>query len=269
MTSIDGFARRETAEGELWLAHGFEQAAEELGLDSQSGWERHLAAGVRAGRGNVAFVDTSAGRLVLKQLRRGGVAGPLWGERFPSRRRLLENLTLPSLARERGVRTPAASCLLLIASGPGLWRGWLAIEAVTGGESFVDRLRERPPGHDDWTAALEAVRALHDAGIEHPDLNLGNLLFDPEGAVWILDLDRSRVHGEGLDDDARIDGIRRVERSYHKSCFRKGLEPEAGIDWLAAYGEGDPSLNARWEQRRDRDQARLKRHRRGWKRLSL
>ena len=75
MATVDGFARRAISRGELWLADGFEHAVDELGLDQLSRWEERLSSGVPAGRGNVAFVETAQGPLVLKQLRRGGVAG--------------------------------------------------------------------------------------------------------------------------------------------------------------------------------------------------
>jgi len=266
MTSIDGFSRQKIPQGELWLAEGFEPAAIELGLDHRSGWERHIAAGVHAGRGKVAFVETDAGSVMLKQLRRGGVAGPIWRERFPSRRRLMANLTLPALARERGIATPPAVALLLIASGPSLWRGWLAVRTVPGAVDFIDRVRERPPTHDEWAEALGAVRRLHDAGFGHPDLNLGNLMVDAAGDIWVIDLDRCRVRAGGLEPDARITAIRRIERSYHKTCLLNGLDPDSRIDWLELYSGGDRSLDLRWEERRDLDCARLERHRRGWRR---
>jgi 3-deoxy-D-manno-octulosonic acid kinase len=269
MAKVDGFARRAISRGELWLADGFEHAVDELGLDQLSRWKERLSSGVPAGRGNVAFVETAQGPLVLKQLRRGGVAGPLWRERFPSRRRLLDNLMLPALARERGVRTPPAIALLLVPSGPALWRGWLAIQAVLDAVPLSERIGDDPPKHDEWVAALAAVRGLHDAGFDHPDLNLGNLLVGPDGGVWVIDLDRCRVREQGLEQDGRITGIRRIERSYHKTCFLRGVEPDPRIDWLELYSGGDRSLDLRWEQRRDRDLARLRRHRSAWKRPSL
>ena len=76
MTAVDGFSCLETSDGDLWLAEGFAAEAETLGLADRSRWEEHLAAGVPGGRGQVAFVESSGGTVVLKQLRRGGLAGP-------------------------------------------------------------------------------------------------------------------------------------------------------------------------------------------------
>jgi hypothetical protein len=143
------------------------------------------------------------------------------------------------------------------------------VQAVPGATALSDRLVDNPPTHDEWAAALAAVRGLHDAGFAHPDLNLGNLLFDAERRVWVIDLDGCRVRERGLGEDGRITGIRRIERSYHKICFLRGLDPDTRIDWLELYSGGDRSLDLRWEQRRARDLARLRRHRSGWKRSQL
>ncbi len=189
MKVLDGFRRIDVADGELWIAEDFEDGAERLGLTDQSRWNASIEAGTRAGRGKIAHIEDAGRHLTLKQLRRGGLAARLWRDRFAARDRLIRNLSLPRAARQRGVATPAALALLVVGGPPGLWRGWLATETVVGGRDLgglllADGIRDR-----DWRAALDAVRGLHDAGFEHPDLNLGNLLLDPAGRAWILDLD--------------------------------------------------------------------------------
>jgi hypothetical protein len=82
----------------------------------------------------------------------------------------------------------------------------------------------------------------------------------------VIDLDHSIVRHEPLDPDRRIDGIRRIERSYLKTCFLSDLPIDTEIDWLRLYAPGDPALVARWDRRRDSDLARLRRHRRAWRR---
>ncbi|MCH7780626.1 MAG: hypothetical protein IH848_07250, partial [Acidobacteria bacterium] len=77
MKSLDGFSRVVVADGELWIAEGFEDVAGELGLAERSRWDALIADGVSGGRGRIAFVECRGRRAALKQLRRGGVAGPL------------------------------------------------------------------------------------------------------------------------------------------------------------------------------------------------
>ena len=258
------FTRHATPEGELWLAPGFEQGAEDLGLSSRARWDRYVSAGIPAGRGRVAFVEAGTLSIAIKKLHRGGRYGRIWRDRFHSRSRLFANLAMPTLARDRGIPTPAPLALLLVPGPPALWRGWFALEAVAGGVDLIRRVREKSPSRDEWASALAVVRRLHDAGIEHPDLNLGNLLIDNDRNAWVIDLDRCRAATTALGADARIDGIRRIERSYHKTCFQEGLAADTEIDWLDLYAADDSLLATRWSQRLARDRAMLARHRRTW-----
>ena len=266
MTSLDGFSRVVVADGELWLAEGFENAAEELGLAKRARWDALIAKGVPGGRGKIAFVERSRRRVALKQLCRGGVAGGIWRERFLSRERVIENLSIPKLARDRGVATPPALALLVVSGPPGLWRGWLAIETVPAARDVRKRMVERVTTPVEWAEVLSAARRLHDAGIEHPDLNLGNLMIDAAGRGWVVDLDGCTVHAAALDVDRRIDNLRRIERSYLKTCFLNDLTADPAIDWPAAYAPDAERIAARWKQRSERDVAKLKRHRRTWRR---
>ena len=266
MSPLSGFSSVRVADGELWFADGFEAAARELGLAEHSRWVSRIEEGIPGGRGKIAFVESSGRRLALKQLRRGGVAGSIWRDRFSSRERLIDNLSIPKLARDRGVATPAALALLIVPGPPAWWRGWLAIETVPNAPDLRKRLPTDPPSAAEWSDALAAVRKLHDAGIEHPDLNLGNVLVDAAGRGWVIDLDRSTVHDRPLDIDRRIDGIRRIERSYLKTCFVHELPIDTGIDWLRLYASKDASMAERWSQRHESDLTKLRRHRRAWRR---
>ena len=176
------------------------------------------------------------------------------------------NLSIPALARARGVATPAALALLVVSGPPRLWRGWLAIETVAHARDMRQRVLDRAPRTAEWTVALSVARALHDVGIEHPDLNLGNLLIDAGGKAWVIDLDGCTVHAAALAVDRRIDAVRRIERSYLKTCCLNDVAVDPRIEWPAAYAPGDAELAARWERRARRDVAKLNRHRRLWRR---
>ena len=261
-----GFRRLVVADGELWLAEGFAEMAEGFGLADRSRWEDLIATGRAAGRGRIVSIEKSGCRVTLKQLRRGGVAGPIWRDRFFLRTRLTANLSIPTLARGRGVATPAALALLVVSGPPGLWRGWLAIETVVHARDMRQHVLEQAPTAAEWAAVLSVARGLHDVGIEHPDLNLGNLLIDASGKAWVIDLDGCTVHAQALDVDRRIDAVRRIERSYLKTCFRNDVAVDPEIEWPAAYAPDDAGLAARWGQRESRDVAKLNRHRRTWRR---
>jgi hypothetical protein len=94
------------------------------GLADPGAWESRLAAGSGpAGRGRMARLELPGSiALLLKRMRRGGLAAALWRDRFAGTRRLLANLRLPSEAARRGIPSPQAAALLLEPGPPGLWR---------------------------------------------------------------------------------------------------------------------------------------------------
>lgn len=200
------------------------EALIEAGFDRAERWQRELDGGEQdSGRGATAVVRLP-GRapLRLKQLRRGGLVGPLWRDRYPGRGRPRANFLVPRLAIERGVPTPAPVALLMLQGPPGLFRAWLALCEVEPARDLMQRLRagEEP----DWVALGVAWKALFEAGIEHPDLNLGNLLLDGEGRGWILDLDKARLHSGPLAPNLRERAFARMERSYAKTI---SADPDA------------------------------------------
>ena len=257
------FVRRDGAGGTLWVRRDLESAALAAFLDRESGWESRLDRRA-GGRGPTGLLDFGAAGPVarLKRLRRGGIAGPLWRDRFPGSSRILANLAVPAEARRRGVPTPEPLALLAIPGPPGLWRGWLATEEIPGAYPL-----ERRFGSTEEAAAvreaMRVVRAMHDAGVEHRDLNLGNLLLRPvaEGeAVVVLDLDDARLHPGPLRFGVRRRALRRLERSTAK---RTGVR--AYDAWYVAYADGDAALAERLAAGRWLDRMWISLHRLGWK----
>jgi len=92
------------------------------------------------------------------------------------------------LARARGVPVPE-----LLESGPS----WLATRFASG----------RPAQRADLPELLSAIRRMHDAGMLHRDLHLGNLWITPQGPLF-LDVQKARFlpHVPAL--------LRRRERGY-------------------------------------------------------
>jgi 3-deoxy-D-manno-octulosonic acid kinase len=231
-------------------------AVREEELDDPSRWNALLGdATVAAGRGTTARLRLSGGtRVVLKALRRGGLTSFLWRDHFPGARRLIDNLVIPLEAIRRGVATPAPVALLIERRPAGLCRGWLAIEEIAGAIDLLTWLREgRPP--EAAGEAMRAVRTLHDAGVNHLDLNLGNLLLRPGTGdrveAFVIDLDRAELSDCPLPFAPRSSGLRRVERSYVKNFGYGGpLAPDAGERLDSLYAGNDTDLSRRLDAAR-------------------
>ncbi len=264
-----GFRRIDAGPAALYAREDLAADLVAAGLTARSAWSSRLDEGkARAGRGRTGTLDLPGGaRLLLKELRRGGLAGELRPASFRGSSRLLANLTLPASLGRRGVPTPPAVALLLARTGPGRFGGHLAVERIEGAEDLGTRLDRGGWADEALCAALDVVERMHDAGFRHRDLNLGNLLLrgrPPE--AWVIDLDGGSLGGGPLGPWARARGLARLERSYVKRFGEAGpLGPGAGSRFWEGYAAENPVvrravLRLRWAGRID-----VSWHRTGWR----
>jgi 3-deoxy-D-manno-octulosonic acid kinase len=188
--------------------------------------ERCACPASRNERGTVRFTEVAGERAAVRHYWRGGLIGRFVRDLFFDPRRPFRELDLYDEALAAHV--PTLEPLGAVARRTGLfWRFDLVTRAVDGaadlGALFASGLAGAPPARRRAVlrAAAAAVRALHEAGIEHADLNLRNLLaVEPkEGgapAVLVIDLDRARRRGAPLPERARLANLLRLYRSARK-----------------------------------------------------
>lgn len=245
-------------------------SASRAGLDRPDTWRQRLAERAGStGRGATALLALPSGRTArIKRLCRGGWTAPLWRDRFVGARRALDNLRLPVEANRRGVATPVPLALLIERHWPGLVRAWLAVDEVAGATDLRSRLASgRRPTEAELGTVLRLVRNMHERGVEHRDLNLGNLLIreDDGLAAFVIDLDRGRLHRGPLGFRPRQRALRRLERSYVKSCHPGPASEEVRRAIYAHYAAGDRELARRLEQGRRMGRMWIGLHRLGWR----
>ena len=109
---------------------------------------------------------------------------------------------------------------------------------------------------------------MHDRGLAHRDLNLGNLLIRRGTApqAFVIDLDRARLHVGPLGFHPRQRALRRLERSYVKSCVAGSVSEDVRNSIYTLYAADDRGLAARLEQGRYAGRAWISLHRLGWRR---
>jgi len=203
--------------------------------------------------------------------RRGGLLGPLLGDRYASPEPCLrEHALVVALAAEAlPVPTPVFAAA---------WRsgwGWRCAVATVEREGAVDLAGwlDGGPSAQERRAAARAVgrtlKRLHDAGVTHGDLQLRNLLLEPDSAAGApdclaIDFDRAR-RGPSLRPAARMREWIRLERSFHRTGRDAFLTPRIRAAALAAYGGSDRGLRRAMLDRLPRERARLRRHRLAWR----
>jgi hypothetical protein len=268
----EGFDLLEAAGATLLARRELVQPLTDLGLGSPEGWRRLLPAShAAAGRGSTARITLPGDeRLLLKKLIRGGLAGRFRRELFSSSGRLLDNIRLPLEALRRGIPT-AAPAALLLAHGPGgMHRGWLALEEIAGARDLSELYSLGcSPSEAELGAAMAVVRLMHEAGLVHPDLNLGNLLIrerSGEYEAYVIDLDKASFSEGPLPFKRRRAALRRLERSYVKGCHFSGRRPERSERdrFYRLYAAGDSGLVARLAQGRASGAFQIYLHRIWW-----
>jgi hypothetical protein len=266
----DGFASSTRGTFTLVARAGDAEAVRQAGLGEPCGWEQRLAAGAgSAGRGATARIEVPTGGIArLKRLHRGGRIGAVWRDRFPGTRRVLDNLRLPVEAGRRGLATAAPLALLIDRLRCGLCRAWLAVDEIDATDLRTCFAAGRPPTAEEWGVVLRLVRGMHDRGIEHRDLNLGNLLIRRGGepAAFVVDLDRGRLRAGPLGFGPRQRALRRLERSYVKCCHPGPASDDVRRMIYSDYAAGDTDLARRLERGRPAGRAWIGIHRLGWRR---
>jgi len=185
------------------------------------------------GRGGTSRIPTEQGDLVLRRLRRGGAMRWLGETYFGLHPRPLREFATLLRARRRGLPVPDPVAAVVERRLGIAYRGFLLMRDL-GGEPLSALIgREAPP---DLLALLaEEMRRVHDAGLDHPDLNLGNVLWIPRSfgsRLAFVDLDRARLHGGPLGVTARRRCLRRLRRSAAKLDPGGRLFSAAALDRL-------------------------------------
>ncbi|MGE0160428.1 MAG: lipopolysaccharide kinase InaA family protein [Gemmatimonadales bacterium] len=162
---------------------------------------------------------------VCRHYRRGGRLAPLLDDRYLAWgiERPLRELRASAAARARGVRTPAVVAGAAYGAGP-FYRADLVTEHVTDARSLADALHEERDGamrRSLLRRAGSAVRDLELARLLHADASAGNILLQPDGPAWVIDLDRCAVLP--AEAPAPVGPMReRLERSMRKLSASSG-----------------------------------------------
>jgi len=238
----------------MYLRAGFEDALADLMDPLATLWRRlERATPVARGRGNVAIWPLSdrEERVVLRRYAHGGILGGLLGHRFWGMSRPIRELAITEYAREGKASVPLALGAVIERLTWPTCRAVFVTAEVPAAEDLVHFCFRM--GHDSGPDAAREkrrvlaevarqVRALHDAGIEHADLHLKNLLLHDDGKggprVALIDLDGSRPQSPG-GEAFRLRNLMRLARSLRKlRVARAAITPTDGLRFVREYLRG-------------------------------
>lgn len=246
-----GFVREHGAGSLSVVRADLEAGARALGLLEPDGIARAFAAGtlLAGGRAPVALVAWPNGgpEVVVRRLRHGGALGPWLGGATLGPGRVLRELALTSaLAGSGNALVPEPALALARRRWGPVWECAIGTLRVPGRDLFALLREARGAAEREaaLAAAARAVRAFHDLGARHADLNASNLLLAPRGgalAATVIDLDRARLRAR-VPAHRRAREIARLWRSLAKRGGDARLSTAEREAFLGAYCAGDDAL---------------------------
>jgi 3-deoxy-D-manno-octulosonic acid kinase len=193
--------------------------------------ERGEVEGEARGRGSVLFINTGGRSLVLRHYRRGGLISKINRDRYWWRNeqatRPFAEWQLTYHLHRAGLPVPAPVAARYRRIGP-TYTGDIITERLLGVETLAQRLYRSAVPILHWIAIGRTIRAFHDLGVCHADLNAHNVLLGPDTQVYLVDFDRGRLRKPGLWCDGNLV---RLRRSLEKITY--GLPPDriSEADW--------------------------------------
>lgn len=172
--------------------------------------------GSSSGRGEAHFLNFGGRAMVLRPYRRGGMIGrfnrDLYFRTGLEQSRAFQEFSLLQSMRIDGLAVPRPIAVRVSPQGL-FYRAALLTERIPDARPMEEVLREASLPVDVWQRVGAAIRRMHDASVDHTDLNCRNILIDSDAQVWLIDFDKCQKRPSGAWAQANLD---RLERSLKK-----------------------------------------------------
>lgn len=192
------------------------------------------------GRGSAYAFRRGDWELILRHYWRGGQIKKLLRDQFVFRSlessRPVREFLLLEYMRALGLPVPRPVAARLVRYRV-YYRADFVMEKIADAQVLLEVIASRALPAEIWQSIGSCIRRLHDAGVQHVDLNSRNIMLDSELSPWIIDFDNCRLRGAG---QWRQQDIARLKRSMDKHASRQPLA-FTPADWealLTGYDKG-------------------------------
>lgn len=208
-------------------------------------WRRAGAVAIEtSGRGQVLIVAHGDERWVLRHYRRGGLVARFIDDHYvwtgAERSRAFREWRVLRKLRAAGLPVPNPVAAHVYRTGV-IYTADIITAYLPDTQKLSWYISQGRAPSECWRRIGTMIRAVHDHGVDHPDLTAHNVLLDNAGSTFLVDFDNAYVKPPG---DWRRLGMERFNRSLRKVALETGTEFDADA-WR--------ELEAGYAQTRGRD----------------
>jgi 3-deoxy-D-manno-octulosonic acid kinase len=188
-------------------------------------WRRAGAVAIEtSGRGAVLIVEHGDDTWVLRHYRRGGLVARLIDDHYLwlglDRSRAFREWRLLRRLRDAGLPVPNPVAAHVYRTG-AIYTADIITSYLADTRKLSSYIEQgRVPG-ECWRRVGAMIAAVHEQGVDHPDLTAHNILLDSLGRTFLVDFDNARFKAPG---PWRRDGIDRLNRSLRKVALETGTD---------------------------------------------
>lgn len=191
--------------------------------------------GSAQGRGTTWFVEMTTLPAALRHYYRGGLFGKLIKDHYWfcgwSNTRSFQEFNLLHELHKLGVHVPRPIAARSV-KRMFCYKADILTEKINNARDLVDILQVSTLASDIYLQIGMEVRKLHDANVNHTDLNIHNILLDVNNKVWIIDFDKC-YKNDSLNKTWKKSNLERLERSFHKELKKSNIFWKEDSDWAA------------------------------------
>ncbi len=200
----------------VWYDESLLSVAPEQCFDIAFWQQKGKVVGQATGRGTTWFIQLEGLQGALRHYRRGGLFGKLVRDHYLftgwQKTRSYQELQILHHLRSAGVNVPRPIAARTLKKHI-CYQADLITEKIPNAEDLVAILQKRPLSKEVYQKVGREIRKMHDAGVNHTDLNIHNILIDNCDKVWIIDFDKCN---KNIANKRQTENLNRLKRSFEK-----------------------------------------------------
>ncbi|MBR9873105.1 MAG: 3-deoxy-D-manno-octulosonic acid kinase [Vibrionaceae bacterium] len=217
----------------IWFDDEFIADPSQAIFDAEYWQSVNKVVGSATGRGTTWFVQLDTIQAALRHYRRGGLFGKLVKDQYWfsgwDKTRSAEEFQLLLTLIKAGVNVPRPIAARAVKVGL-TYKADLLSERIPNARDLVSILQERTLSKEMYKKIGHEIAKMHNAGVNHTDLNIHNILLDDKDKVWIIDFDKCRLEISG---EWKRQNLERLLRSFKKERLKRHIIwQESGFEHL-------------------------------------